>query len=789
MSALGATAASAAVSPTSGPTAGGTVVSDQYPIGIDFTIVDGGSYGTVALGSDGVVYAWGDNAAGQLGDGTTTSHSTPAPVSTPAGVSFTDIAAGEAHVLALTSDGQIYSWGSNSSGQLGIGSTTSSSLPVLVPTPAGVTFTQVSARGGSSYALTADGRAYGWGVGYLGTGSWQDSLVPVPLQMPAGVTFARIEAGSRGGAALTTDGEVYTWGINFFGQVGDGTNVDRYAPVRAHLPAGVTATSIAANGAVLVLGSDGNVYAWGNNTQGQLGDGSTVNRNSPVLVSVPAGVTFTSIGLAGGTAYALTADGIAYSWGSNSSGQLGNGTATNQAYTTVPGPVQMPTGVTFTTIGGGSSHAIAQGSDGNTYVWGNNYYGQLGSGLGTLHYAPVPLNRDVVITSVTFGGVAGTNLIQGDGTWTVQTPPGCGAVDVVVSWTLFDTTDSATYPGGFVYGTAPSITQHPASTSITSGDTAALTAQATGDSAPTVQWQSSATPDGPWTDIAGATTDTLDVAPTVTTSYRAVYANCNGQATTDIATIDVTEPVGQLSWTKTSPDGFALAGSEWTLTPQGGTATTVVDNGAGDENPLDGELLVTGLHWGDYVLTETAAPQGYVLDATQRPVTIASASTDLGAIVNKPIVQPTTDPTPTPTPTPTSTSTPTSTPTPTADPTTTPTATPTPTTAPTTEPTSTPTTEPTSTPTPTTEPTPTTQPTSSPTPSSTTQPTAQPTATSSATSVAPTHPGAGANPPSGPRPHLPVTGAASVSIPLGAGALAVAVGLIGVIVARRRSRA
>ena len=244
---LGSTAAAhAAPAPDNGPVTGGTTVMVPEPAGVTFTSISAGWYHSVALGSDGNAYAWGNNSLGQLGDGTNTPSNTPVQVQAPAGVTFTSISAGAEHSVALGSDGNAYAWGKNGLGQLGDGTNTHSNTPVQV-------------------------------------------------QAPAGVTFTSISSGDNHAVALGSDGNAYAWGNNNLGQLGDGTNTDRNTPVQVQAPAGVTFTSISAGAEHSVaLGSDGNAYAWGNNSLGQLGDGTNTGSNTPVQVQAPAGVTFTS---------------------------------------------------------------------------------------------------------------------------------------------------------------------------------------------------------------------------------------------------------------------------------------------------------------------------------------------------------------------------------------------------------------------------------------------------------------------------------------------------------------
>ena len=287
---------------------------------VTFTAVAGGGSTGYGLGSDGNIYAWGSNSNGQLGNNSTTDSSVPVPVNTPAGVpagfTFTAVAANYSSGYGLGSDGNIYAWGANTNGQLGNNSTTDSSVPVQVNTPAGVpagfTFTAVAAGASTGYGLGSDGNIYAWGwnlFGQLGNDSTTQSLVPVPVNTPTGVsagfTFTAVAAGYYNGYGLGSDGNIYAWGVNTNGQLGNNSTIESHVPVQVNTPAGVSPgfmfTAVAAaSGTSYGLGSDGNVYAWGANNYGQLGNNSTISQsNVPVRVntpaSVPAGFTFTAV--------------------------------------------------------------------------------------------------------------------------------------------------------------------------------------------------------------------------------------------------------------------------------------------------------------------------------------------------------------------------------------------------------------------------------------------------------------------------------------------------------------
>ena len=304
---------------------------------------------SIALASDGTVYTWGLNQYGQLGNNTTTNSRSPIAVQvagTPlAGKTIVQIAAGADHSLALDSDGALYAWGSNAYGQLGNGTTTNSSVPVAVKiagTPlAGKTIVQIAAGANHNMVLTSDGAVYTWGWNYhgqLGNNTKTNSNTIVAVQTIstpiAGKKIVKIAAGQGHSLALTDDGMVYAWGRNDTGQLGNNATTDAMLPVAVT----VTGTPMSnktiveiASGArhSLAIDSSGKVYAWGHNGSGQLGNNSTVNALTPVAVQAPADKNIIQVsgsGWLGASSSALTSNGTVYSWGRGFDGQLGDGT-------------------------------------------------------------------------------------------------------------------------------------------------------------------------------------------------------------------------------------------------------------------------------------------------------------------------------------------------------------------------------------------------------------------------------------------------------------------------------
>jgi alpha-tubulin suppressor-like RCC1 family protein len=530
-----------AVTPDSGPTAGGTRVTDPLPDEA-VTAISGGLQYTVVTTSAGRSYAWGRNDVGQLGDGGTADSVTPVEVVVPDGVVLDALSGRQTFTLALGSDGSGYAWGQNVGGSLGDGSTANSPVPVRVQTPPGVTLTAISAGVAHGVGLGSDGITYAWGAnnaGQLGDGTGNDSAVPVPVQAPSGVTFTAVSAGGNFTVALGSDGAAYAWGSNSYGQLGDGTTTTATAPVAVQAPAGVTFTSVQAGGSfVVATGSDGQTYAWGRNSARTLGDGTTTNSSVPVLVLVPDGITLGAISVGNEFTVATGSDGGTYSWGSNVYGQLGTG---GLAGSGVPVPVQAPAGVALTGTSANYYHAVAFGSDGQLYAWGRNTSGELGAGTQTTARVPVRvIAGDRALTSVLFGQVAGTDLDLGADGWAATTPAqGCGTVDVVAEYTQFGQSRSLSTPQGFTYGSAPVVTADPDGAELpVGGGVVTLTAAAAGDDVPTVQWQQRAA-GADWVDVPGATATDLTAQVGADTEFRAIFANCLGSAVTATAAVTV----------------------------------------------------------------------------------------------------------------------------------------------------------------------------------------------------------------------------------------------------------
>ena len=462
-----------------------TITPSDTSRGIRFSQVNGGGYVygdltgySLAVGSDGNAYAWGDNRYGQLGNGTTTQQNTPVPVSKPAGVptdfTYVQADAGGYHSLAIGSDGYVYAWGLNDHGQLGNHTTSNSSTPVRVHGPnnsgEGLKAIQVAAGAWNSMALAADGTVYTWGSISKGGGYDCSSQQNVPMAVKdpsdaSGVLHAvQISTSWSFDMALGQDGYVYTWGYNTHGQIGKNTTDNSFhltpsrvfASNKSTAAAGpwLKAVQVSAGGwFALAIGEDGNTWAWGYNQYGSLGNGySSTNADTdyvPQKVRYPANAdAVTAVQVSAGVydSLAVDTDGNTWAWGRNNYGQLGDNKTIDRN-----SPVKVFASAQSTSSAGpwlnalqvsaGWQHSLAIGTDGVAKAWGDNQYGQLGnpnSGRQSPVPSPVSFNLQPVITGVRFDTSPGTNLTRGDSnSVTVLTPAHQpGTVTVSVDYTL-----------------------------------------------------------------------------------------------------------------------------------------------------------------------------------------------------------------------------------------------------------------------------------------------------------------------------------------------------------------
>ncbi len=439
--------------------------------------VAAGGFHNCALTTGQGVVCWGNALNGQLGNGTNTGGTTPVAV-TGLGTGVSAVAGGGFHNCALNVSGGVVCWGSNGYGQLGDGTATERWVPTAV-SGLGTGVSAIAPGYMHTCALTAGGVVC-WGnntYGELGDGTTTDRWVPTAVS-GLGSGVSAITAGRRHTCALTTGGGVKCWGSNANGQLGDGTTTDRWVPtVVSGLGSGVTAVS-AGGFHTCALTTGGGVVCWGQNNNGQLGDGTTTQRLTPTAVSGLASGGAATVSAAGNHTCARTTGGGAVCWGDNAYGQIGDDTTTNRLTpTTVSG---LASGVAA--IGAGWWHTCALTTGGGVVCFGDDSSTQLGLGTRVLTALPSSVygyggaiavsaigpatgsaGGGTVVTisgayflegaTVTIGGTAATSVtVRNTETITATTGAhAAGRVNVVV--TNSDTTH-ATLSGGFLYAGA-----------------------------------------------------------------------------------------------------------------------------------------------------------------------------------------------------------------------------------------------------------------------------------------------------------------------------------------------
>lgn len=370
--------------------------------------IEAGGWHSLAICSDSTVKAFGENATGQLGDGTTTDRSTPVPV--PGLTGIVAVSAGgdqlEAHSVALKSNGTVWTWGSNLYGGLGNGSTISTTAPVQVLTLTDVK--AISAGGWHTVALKSDSTVWTWGWnidGQLGDGTTTDRTIAGKVNGLSGVVA--IEAGTYHVLALKADGTVWTWGDNVSGQIGNGTTVDQSTPIQV---SGLTNVVKIGAGRFfsLAVKSDGTVWTWGENLYGQLGDGTTTDKSTPVQVTGLTGIVKDAV-CGAFECHVIKTDGTVWAWGRNTYGNLGDNTVVHKST-----PVQMIGISDAAGLAAGTNFSLVYKTDGTFWGCGRNASGQLGDAtflqrnLLTQSTVMCPIVENVTGLAV----IDGSNLIK-----------------------------------------------------------------------------------------------------------------------------------------------------------------------------------------------------------------------------------------------------------------------------------------------------------------------------------------------------------------------------------------
>jgi len=356
-----------------------------------FTQVCAGTAHTCGVALDTRIYCWGLNNSGQLGDGTTTTRLVPVPVATT--LRFRQVSAGDHSTCAITTassatGGQTFAmcWGAGPLGGFAFASPT----PVFVKS--GLPFRQVQVGFEHACAVTPDDSAYCWGNNFSGQLGGGDGLSPgpvpsssTPISVIGSHKFRHVATGYRHTCGVTTDNGLFCWGSNHYGSVGDSSTSEfRSAPTRVAGKRQYHQVDVGRDYSCAVTLA-GRAFCWGAGLQGQLGNGLTKNARYPRPVS--SSLSFGRVTAGDFHACAETTTGNrTYCWGPNSAGELGDGTTTDRLT-----PVRVVGGLFFNQVSAGGEHTCGKTSAGRAYCWGFNNFGQLGNGTTDNSATPTPV--------------------------------------------------------------------------------------------------------------------------------------------------------------------------------------------------------------------------------------------------------------------------------------------------------------------------------------------------------------------------------------------------------------
>lgn len=361
-----------------GPSEGGAELATAAALP-RFVQIGIGANHTCAVTGGGLIYCWGHNSSGQLGDGTTVDRLKPVPVQGGA-LRFRRVTAGSHHTCAETIDRKAYCWGNNYWGQLGIGTSGAGRL-TPVPVAGGRIFRLVEAGFLHTCGVTV-AEAYCWGdnlAGQLGDPGSTGFTRNTPVRVAGGLAFKAIDPGANHTCGLTTSSRVFCWGDNSFGQLGDGTTGYHLVPgpvAGNRLYKQVRAGSLHS----CAISDDDKAYCWGDNFSGSIGDGTTVRRLFPTAVS--GGRSYQELSAGASQNCAVDLSRHSWCWGNNAFGALGDGTTTNRLV-----PVATRGGLEFVGLKAGV-HSCGVTAVGQVHCWGRNGSGQVGDGTTTNRLRP-----------------------------------------------------------------------------------------------------------------------------------------------------------------------------------------------------------------------------------------------------------------------------------------------------------------------------------------------------------------------------------------------------------------
>ena len=359
---------------------------------------------SLALDNEGNIWSWGENDDGALGNGKR-KENVLIPTKVTSGKKYVQISAGYENSLALDEEGNIWGCGENDYGQLGLEQT------AMYWTQTTVKLNKISTNGEDSAGLDEKGNIWTWGYnnnGQIGNGQKGDGIYHVPIQVTNGIEYVQVSVGDSHMIALDSEGNIWSWGNNREGQLGNGSKgEDVLVPTK--VTNGIKYTQISADQHCLALDEEGNIWSWGSNSKGQLGNGeSGFDKNVLIPTKITNGTTYTSIVAGNSITLALDNEGNIWAWGDNDDGKLGNGeSGYNENVVLIPTKITNET--KYKQISAGFDHSLALDEEGNIWSWGGNSSGQLGNGKSGY-------SENVLIPTKITNGTKYTSIVAGNNT-------------------------------------------------------------------------------------------------------------------------------------------------------------------------------------------------------------------------------------------------------------------------------------------------------------------------------------------------------------------------------------
>jgi alpha-tubulin suppressor-like RCC1 family protein len=327
------------------------------------------------------LFSWGNNANGRTGLNITVD-TTLTPTQVGTATNWLEVESNNAWSIAITTTGELWAWGGNTNGRLGLGDTAQRTIPTRIGSA--TNWAQVSAGSIHSLAVTTTGELWAWGgntTGQLGRGN-TTSPQTSPIRIGSATNWARVSAGNQHSLAITTTGELWAWGGNTAGQLGRGnTTSPQTSPIRIGSATNWAQVSAGIGNQSLAITTTGELWAWGNNDQGRLGLGDTTQRTSPTRVG--SATNWAQVRTGSSHTLAVTTTGELWAWGENTSGRLGDGTTTQRT-----SPTRIGSATNWARVSAGNQHSLAVTTTGELWAWGNNTSGRLGLGDTTQRTSP-----------------------------------------------------------------------------------------------------------------------------------------------------------------------------------------------------------------------------------------------------------------------------------------------------------------------------------------------------------------------------------------------------------------